>query len=597
MDGMDRMDRRVCSAGAGFHIPLNPPSKGDFAGADSSKGDFTEAGSAKGGLATFALGFLFVICASSAAQAVISIQDNWAASGELSVVGGDWSAILKKQPAGLTLASNGQEVRIVPFASGGAEADSVVLCEPGNTGGSNEADLHVTFTASGIPFDAQVHLTAKGTVRITPGQGMRGIYVRGQIAVGILPGIRLEDVLYVADKYPNLAEVHVPAENWFAGLLQGNDGIVACAWPAGGQTVFLLPESGASTHCFGAVKIALDGKELYLELLAGPGIWHRETLQPSYLEKNVELDWKRPYPATYKTQLPIRAETTTLRTFQFYKKPNTQYRPEVGDCSWPVWFEGERPFMRLSKKIPPVGEAVMYPMQDGDKTLMGFLSRTRVANVVSGQNERAEIPHGPRNAPNVGFVACGGTKLMRRTIFPLGVQKREKEFLSEYADFLADYVTIVQTRNAAFFRFAGETHQQLDAWMENQKDNPEVRTYLEKMLKQADQLKEGLQRKMELYGEGAPEQHMAHADQAAKRLKELLDTGDPEVSPECDEILDTCNVLAWGHAEVTGMRFSMLAREWAQAAALECANVPKAVEYAHTIRAAIRTALDAAPPW
>jgi len=213
------------------------------------------------------------------------------------------------------------------------------------------------------------------------------------------------------------------------------------------------------------------------------------------------------------------------------------------------------------------------------------------------RNERAALPHGPRDAPNVGFVACGGTQLMRRTIFALGVQKREKEFLTEYADFLADYVAIVQKRHAAFFSFIDKTREKLNDWMENQRDNPEVRDYLEQMMEQADRTEEGLQRKMELFGDNTPQAHMAHADRAAERLKELLDTGGPEVFPECEELIDTFNRLAWGHAESAGMRFSMLAREWAQKAASACSDNPEALEYARTIRAAIRDALNGAPPW
>jgi hypothetical protein len=45
------------------------------------------------------------------------------------------------------------------------------------------------------------------------------------------------------------------------------------------------------------------------------------------------------------------------------------------------------------------------------------------------------------------------------------------------------------------------------------------------------------------------------------------------------------------------MRFSMLARERAEKAASACADKPKAMEYARTIRAAIRDALNSAPPW
>ena len=543
------------------------------------------------------LGLFALVCVALLSHAYLASRDNGPGAGDLTVDGGAWSAVLRKQPAELVLTSGGEAVRIIPFTGAGVEPEGIVSCETANTGTADQTEVHAVFSAQGKNFESRFHLTSKGALRITPGEGMDGVYVRSRIAVGILPGVRIEDVLYVADKYPNLDEIHVPDEDWVAGLLEGNGGIVACAWPAGAQTVSLLPENSGATRIFGALKIALDGKEMYLEVLAGPQIWRKETLLPAYLERNVELEWKRPYPATYKTQLPLRAETTTVRTFLFQKKPNEQYRPEVGDCAWPVWFEGERAFIRLGKKIPPRGEAIMYPMDNGDKTLMGFVSRTPMADLIAKQNKRAELPHGPRNAPNVGFVACGGTKVMRQTIFMLGVQKREKEFLSEYADFLADYVAIVQQRNEASFRFIDETRGQLEAWAKEQNNDPEVATYLATMMEQAKLLDEGLRVKMELYGENTPEQHMARADRAAQRLKELLDTGDPEVYPECEELINTCNVLAWGHAEVAGMRFSMLAREWAQQAALACVATPKAIGYAQAVRAAIRTALNGSPPW
>ena len=538
-----------------------------------------------------------ILCVPLISRADITIRDDNPGAGGLTVEGDGWSAVLRKQPAELALTSCGETVRVVPFTGAGVEPDGVISCETVNTEGANQAEVYVTFAAQGKSFDARFRITYKGTLRVEPGEGMSGIYVRGQIAIGILPGIRLEDVLYIADKYPSINEIHVPNEGWFAGLLEGGGGMVACDWPEGGQTVSLSPESIGTTRVFGALRITLDGKEMYLEVLAGPQIWRKEALKPEYLEKNVELDWKRPYPATYKTQLLLRAETTTLRTFLFQKKPNEQYRPEVGACAWPVWFEGERAFIRLGKKIPPVGAAIMYPMDNGGKTLMGFVSRTPMADHIAKQNQRAELPYGPRNAPNVGFVACGGTKVMRRTIFALGVQKREKEFLSEYAGFLADYVAIVQQRNIAAFKFIDDTRGKLDAWAKEQNNDPEVATYLAKMMEQAKSLNDGLRAKMELYGENTPEQHIARADRAAQRLKELLDTGDPEVYPECEDLIDTCNVLAWGHAEVAGMRFSMLAREWAQQAALACVATPKALGYAQEIRAAIRTALNGAPPW
>lgn len=533
----------------------------------------------------------------SVARAEITVRDNWVQAGQISIDGTGWNASFRKDEVAVMFASDAQVVRVVPFDDAGAEPDSIVSCEVAKTDSRQQVEVRAVFSLADKRLASSFHFTDEGTLRIRPTEATHGVYVRGPVAVGVLPGLQLEDVLYRPESYPGLSEIHVPAENWFAGLLQGNNGIVACAWPDGGQRLSLVRAANGATPVFETIKFVLAGEDLYLEVMTAPAIWHEEKLELGYLERDVEIEWKPPFPATYKTQLPLRGETTTLRTFVFQKKPNRQYRPEVGDCAWPVWFEGDRSYMRLSKKIPPRGDAVIYPMEDGKKTLMGFVRRTPLGDIIAQRNEHAELPYGPRNAANVGFVACGGTGIIRKTIFAKGGQNREKEFLTEYADFLADYVAIVQTRHAGFFSFIRGTRKKLTAWMENQSDNPEVRDYLEQMIEQADRAEVGLLRKMELYDENKPEEHMARGDRAAERLKELLETPGPEVYPECEELIDTCNRLAWGHAESAGMRFSMLAREWAQQAASQSADKPAAVQYAQAIRASIRDALDRAPPW
>src|SRR5438093_782506 len=55
-----------------------------------------------------------------------------------------------------------------------------------------------------------------------------------------------------------------------------------------------------------------DGQGLYLAALGAPGIWHREELKPAYLEKDVAINWKRPFPAKWKTQLSEAGVKTTF---------------------------------------------------------------------------------------------------------------------------------------------------------------------------------------------------------------------------------------------------------------------------------------------
>ena len=124
-----------------------------------------------------------------------------------------------------------------------------------------------------------------------------------------------------------------------------------------------------------------------------------------------------------------------------------------------------------------------------------------------------------------------------------------------------------------------------------------AQAYLECMMAEVDRVERGLRLKLAFRGEDSPEAHIKEATRCAGRLKELLAAPGTEVWPECDALIDTCNQLAWAQAEIVGMRFGSSARAWAQAAALECADVPEAVGYAEDLRASIREALNGAAPW
>jgi len=524
----------------------------------------------------------------------IAVQRD-ANSGDVVLEGARWKAEFRKSE-GVVFSSAEQALRVVPFTTDGTEADRLVSCELKEATSPDGKAVHARFSAGGKPIEAVFSFSDYGTLRLTPGKGMAGLYVRCPVAVGVLPGQRLEDVLYLPEQHTGPGQVHVPAENWFAGLLQGGNGILACAWPQGAQVLSLIAEADAPEARFGGLRISLDGKDLFVDILAAPGIWHREPLELSYLEKDIEIGWQRPFPATYRTQLLMKGETTTPRSFAFADRRREEWRPETGAFVWPLWFDGPHAWIHLSKRIPPKGAAVIYPAEGGDDTLMGFLRRTPVASLIRERNEGTGLPKRPRDAPNVGYNACWGTYLLRRTLYTLGVQEREKVFLREHTDYLADRVARIQMRNTAYAQFIEAMRATLHKHLATEKTG-DVRSYLEQMVLHLDRVEEGHARKMELYGDHTPQAHIEHVNRNAQRLKELLETPSPEVYAECEKLIDEFNRLSWGHDESTGMRFSMLTREWAQAAALACADTPAAVVYAQEIRAAICDALTGAPSW
>jgi hypothetical protein len=535
--------------------------------------------------------------ASIVAYGEIAVDDRLDEAGELMLRGPDWRATLRKDTEDLVLGRDGQAVRIQPLGLSDTKPREVTAFDIARHENPARLEIRIAFTTDDGPVTCGLEFNEQCALRIVPGEGMHGVRVECPIAVGILPGTRLEDVLYLPQTFDGSEVVHVPSENWFAALLDGQAGMLVCAWPDGSQDFSLLRGDDSAAPGMAGFMATLDGKPIHLELMTALGIWHKEPLLPEYLERTVRVGWKPPFPATYKTQLPLRAETVVPRTFIFRHAPLDQYLPEVGRLAWPAWFEGQKPLLRLSKRIPPGGDAIIYPMDGADVTLMGFIRRTPLAGAIIQRGERKAIPKGPRGASNVGFIACGGTRVMRDTVFALGLQNREQEFLTEYADFLADYVAIVQQKNLAHLAFVDKAREDIRAWLAAPEQSAEARAYLERMMAQANRVEEGLRLKIAFRGEDSPEAHIAEAARCAERLKELLATPGTEAWPECDAILDTCNRLAWGQGETVGMRFSLLVREWAQEAALGCAHVPEAVGYAQSLRASIRDALNGVAPW
>src|SRR5208283_5364140 len=109
-----------------------------------------------------------------------------------------------------------------------------------------------------------------------------------------------------------------------------------------------------------------DGQSLFLSLLEAPGLWHRETLQPDYLEKDVTVPWKPPFPARWKTQLN---ENGVKTTFAFRETEEEIWRGVAGSYTYPVWFNGQAAHYHLGKKVPPQGESLIYSLEPRETPL------------------------------------------------------------------------------------------------------------------------------------------------------------------------------------------------------------------------------------
>jgi hypothetical protein len=191
----------------------------------------------------------------------------------------------------------------------GALEFSVMPIKPGPFNGGRCRILRNTGSEAAIELiwdtgTATLAFDRTEIVEIRPGTNTKGIRLQSEIAYGVAPDFIGDDLIIDPDKYPSKDGLSVPAENVFLGLLRGENGLLVMTWPEGRQQLrFGRGKTEMDNQLIECIDFDCDGQSVYLALLEAPGIWHREPLTASFLEKDVTIPWKRPFPARWVTQL------------------------------------------------------------------------------------------------------------------------------------------------------------------------------------------------------------------------------------------------------------------------------------------------------
>ncbi len=244
-------------------------------------------------------------------------------------------------------------LELSPLA-GTAEPAKIARCSIlRNTGG--EAALEVFFDGGS---SAVLAFDRTEIVQIKPAANATGVRLRSKIDYGVAPDFIGDDLIINPSQYPSTRVLNVPAENLLLGLLTGENRLLVVTWPEARQQLRLgLADVGQQARRIESMDLDCDGQNVYLALLEAPGIWHREPLTASFLEKDVAIGWKRPFAARWITQL----EESGLKTrFPFRDTKGQIWRGVPGMYMYPVWFDGDTTCYRLSKKVMPRGESLIY---------------------------------------------------------------------------------------------------------------------------------------------------------------------------------------------------------------------------------------------
>jgi hypothetical protein len=459
----------------------------------------------------------------------------------------------------------------------GGSAESVVV--------RNAADKVVLALRGQGGKSLTVEFDRTDVVYARPAAELEGVRLSGPIEYAVAPSFIGDDLVFGGlGKAPDVDIPCIPAENMLVALLSGEANEFVMTWPSGNQQVSL--EMGPATdgrRPIAAVLFGTDGKGFCLAPISAPGVWHKEKLSARYLEKDVISEWKRPFPARWKTESNEEQGTTT---FAFRQAKGEIWRGVAGSYDYPVWFEGDQAFFHLSKKVPPKGEAVIYFLE-GQGTPAAIDTPAEVLQSTLGRTEADPIldlpgrklrTHHRRGGDGVHRACtCGCTEAIQ-AVFESHEEVQRKDDIKADLEDMVYFVHAHVNRIAEYQHFAEEMVRYLDA---NKTNSPDLGDYL-------DGLKQTIQQiPQECSVQRENMKSFPYANDLVKRTLALTGKQDPDNLKAYLELLKNWRSMG-GAQDYVLAQCHIVTRKFAQEAGYTCVGQAKAAVLAKDIRSRAR---------
>jgi len=452
----------------------------------------------------------------------------------------------------------------------------------------DEVALKVFFSAKASADVSAVFAFGKTEIiEIKPAANMKGVSLLGAVEYGVVPGFIGDDLIFNPAEYPSANTLCIPAENLFLGFLPSEDHMLVMTWPKGKQQLKLsLNQEQPGKRLIESLDFDNDGQSFYLAALGAPGIWHREELKPTYLEKDTAIHWKRPFPAKWKTQL---SEAGVRTTFTFRESKGQIWRGVPGSYNYPVWFNGDDAFCHLSKKVPPQGESLIYFLE-GQETpvsvstpvdiLKATLGRPMSDSILDIAGRKLRTHHRRGGSGVHRACTCGCTEVIQ-SVFESGEEVAKKEYIKGALDDMIYFVQHHVERIEEYRHFADDTIKFLEA---KGRSAPELKAYVDGL----EQIAQQIPQEYSVQKENM--KSLDYADQLAHQTIDLASRKDANNLKAYMELLKTWRAMG-GAQDYVVAQCHAITRKLYQEAGYGCVNQPKAVEVAEEIRRRCRLCL------
>jgi len=474
--------------------------------------------------------------------------------------------------------SKSKKLQFVPLELKGRPAKITHCSILQNTG--QDAALEVTFSGEGKNLSAVIAFDRTGIVDIKPSENMKGISLISPIEHAIVPSFIGDDLIFSPGQDASMNTLCVPTENLFVGLLAGQNDMLVVTWPRGSQQMKLVTDNNQQElRLFESLDLENDGKSLYMAVLSTPDIWHKEELKPTYLEKDVTIDWKRPFRAKWITQL---SEGRVQTTYTFKESKGDIWRGVIGHYTYPVWFSEDKASYRLSKKIPPKGQSIIYFLERKDtpasvlspvdimKTTLGRQTCDAILDV-PGRKLRTHHRRGGRGVRRA--CTCGCAEAIQ-AVFDAGEEVQEKEYVEEAVGDMVYFVTQHMERIGEYQEFARDMIEFLN---QTRKSAAELKPFLDRMEAIVQEIPQEYQSKQEVI------MSLQYADELAQQTKALTLKKQPGNLPAYEDLSMKWRRMGGAQDDLVA-QCHRITRKLFQEAGYDCTSSPKAIAIAQQIR-------------
>jgi len=445
----------------------------------------------------------------------------------------------------------------------------------------DEVVLQVSFAPQGSTAGSCLFSFGRSEiVTVKPSAALSGVSIKSALRYAVAPSFVGDDLIFNSGADTPDKSLFIPAESLLLGLVEGEASELVLTWPQGKQSVQLrLGEERDGVRGIEAIDFHNDGRSLYLATLAAPGIWHREPLDPSFLEKDVSLKWKPPFTARWTTQL---YEEGVRTSFAFRPVKGQVWRGVPGSYNYPVWFEGGEAYFHLSKKVAPQGDALIYCLEARDtpaavSTPADILSATlgrEAAEPILDVAGRKLRTHHRRGGEGVRRACtCGCTEAIE-AVFEAGEEVSRKDYIAGALDDMIYFVHQHVDRINEYRAFAADLTKLLE---EKARTDAQLKPFIESL----QQIVSQIPQECEVQKDNM--KSFEYADELSRKTIALTSRSDTNNVKAYMGLLKAWRDMG-GAQDYVLARCHMITRSLCQEAGYGCVHQPEAVAFAQEVR-------------